>query len=98
MHARVTTIEGQPDRIDSAIQQVRDEVLPVLREQEGWKGFTVLVDRSSGKMIGLSFFEDESALGASDPAVADSRARAAETSGAPAPRVERLEVVIDEMA
>ena len=98
MHARVTTIEGQPDRIDSAVQQVRDEVLPVLREQEGWKGFTVLADRSSGKMVGISFFETAEAVEASDSAVADSRNRAAEASGASAPQVQQMEVVIDEMA
>lgn len=98
MHARVTTIEGQPDRMDSAIQQVRDEVLPILREQEGWKGFTVLADRSSGKMLGISFFESEEAVAASDAAVAQARERAAEASGASAPRVEFLEVVLDEMA
>ena len=98
MHARVTTIEGDPSRVDSAIQQVRDEVLPILKQQEGWKGFTVLADRSSGKMVGLSFFDSEETLAASDAAVADSRDRAAEASGASSPQVERMEVVIDEMA
>ena len=98
MHARITTIQGQPDRIDAAVQQVRDEVLPILREQDGWKGFTVLADRSSGKMLGISFFESREAVDASDRAVADSRNRAAEASGAAAPQVEFMEVVIDEMA
>ena len=98
MHARITTIEGDPDRIDGAVQQVRDEVLPILKEQDGWKGFTVLADRSSGKMVGISFFESEEAVRASDAAVADSRNRAAEASGASAPSIDYMEVVIDEMA
>ena len=98
MHARITTIEGDPDRIDNAVQQARDEVLPVLKEQDGWKGFTVLADRSSGKLVGVSFFESEETLRASDEAVAESRGRVAETSGASAPQVEFLEVVLDEMA
>ncbi len=73
-------------------------MLPILREQEGWKGFTVMADRSSGKMFGISFFESEEAVAASDSAVAESRNRAAEASGASAPQVEVMEVLVDEMA
>ena len=98
MHARLTTLQGDPERIEGAVQVARDEVLPTLREQDGWKGFTVLVDRSSGRMLGISFWESEDALAASDAAIAASRERAAEVSGAQSPSVERLEVVLDEMA
>ena len=98
MHARLTTIEGEPGRIDEAIRVAREDVLPTLREQDGWKGFTVLADRSSGRMLGISFWESEDALAASEAAIAASRERAAEVSGAQSPSVERLEVVLDEMA
>ena len=98
MHARITTIQGDPDRIDNAVQQARDEVLPILKEQDGWKGFTVLADRSSGKLVGISFFDSEETVRASDSAVADSRSRVAETGGGSAPQVDFMEVVIDEMA
>ncbi len=98
MHARITTIEGTADSIDAAVQKARDEVLPILKEQEGWKGFTVLADRGSGKLVGLSFFESEETLRASDSAVAQSRESVAEASGASSPRVEFFEVVLDEMA
>ena len=98
MYARLTTIEGAADSIDAAVQKARDEVLPILREQDGFKGFTVAVDRSSGKMIGLSFFEDEETLRASDSAVAQSRDAVAQAGGGSSPRVDFMEVVIDEMA
>jgi len=98
MHARITTIEGDAGRVDAAVQKARDEVLPILRQQPGWKGFTVMADRSSGKLVGISFFESEDAVRASDAAVADTRSAVAEAGGAAAPRVEFLEVVIDEMA
>jgi hypothetical protein len=98
MHARITTIQGDPGRIDAAVQKARDDVLPILKEQQGWKGFTVMADRSSGKLVGISFFDSEDTLRASDEAVAESRNRVADESGASGPQVEFFEVVIDEMA
>jgi heme-degrading monooxygenase HmoA len=98
MHARITTIDGDPGRVDDALERVRSEVLPLLKEQEGWKGFTVMVDRSSGKMIGVSFFDSEETLAASDRAVAESRNRVADAGGSSGPKVEFFEVAIDETA
>lgn len=98
MHSRVTTLEGQPDRIDDAISQVEAEVLPVLREQDGFKGFTVHVNRSSGKVLGISYWESEQALQASEEAISGPREQAAERAGASAgASVERFEVAIDTM-
>jgi heme-degrading monooxygenase HmoA len=96
MHVRITTIEGDPGRVDDAIQRARDEVLPLLRDLDGYKGFTVMVDRSSGKMVGASWFESEETLAASDRAVAASRDNVAQAGGAAGPKVEFFEVVIDD--
>jgi heme-degrading monooxygenase HmoA len=99
MHARTTTIEGQPDAIDEAVRQVESEVLPLLREQAGFKGFTLHVDRSSGKVVGTSYWESQQAMDASEEAVSAPREEAARRGGASsAPVVERYEVVIDTMA
>jgi heme-degrading monooxygenase HmoA len=95
MDARVTTIEGQPDRVDDVIGQVESDVLPTLQQQDGFKGFTLLVDRSSGKVIGLSYWESTDAQQASEQAIRESRERAAETSGAPGAAVEVFEVAVD---
>jgi heme-degrading monooxygenase HmoA len=99
MHARMTTIQAQADRIDDTVAQVRSSVLPVLEEQEGFRGFTVHVDRSSGKIVGTSYWESEEAMKASEEAVSGPRAQAAESSGSTGgPTVEHFEVAVDTMA
>ena len=99
MHARTTFIQADPQKIDEAVQQVRTETLPILEQQDGFKGFTLLIDRSGGKVVGVSFWESPDALEASESAVRDSRQRAADAGGASgAPVVEQFEVAIDTMA
>lgn len=99
MYARTTTIEGQADRIDEVVRQVESEVLPVLKEQAGFKGFTVHVNRSSGKVVGTSYWESQQAMEASEEAVSGPREEAAQRAGASGgPAVENFEIAIDTMA
>ena len=99
MYARTTTIEGQADRIDEVVREIESGVLPVLKQQDGFKGFTVHVNRSSGKVVGTSYWESQQAMEASEEAVSgprDESARSAGASGGPA--VEQFEVAVDTMA
>ena len=59
MHARSGSLEVAPDRLDDAIARFEQELVPRYREQSGYKGFTMLVDRESGKVHGLSFWDSE---------------------------------------
>ena len=98
MHARTTTLELDPSRLDDAIRQLESEDVPRWKELDGFKGFTLLVDRQSGKALGTTYWESKEAMDASEEAVSPSRERAAETGGASsAPRVERFEVAVDTM-
>lgn len=99
MHARLTKLQMDAARIDDAVRQLEEEDLPRWKEIDGFKGFTVLADRQSGKVVGTSYWESEHAMNASEEAVRPSRERAAQTGGATgAPVVERFEVVLDTMA
>jgi heme-degrading monooxygenase HmoA len=96
MHARVTTLSMEPGRIDAATDQLREQDLPKFRELDGFRGFTLFGDRESGKAFGISFWDSEEQMQASEEAVKDSRRRAAEAGGASGePEVERFEVLID---
>jgi heme-degrading monooxygenase HmoA len=96
VHARVTTIEMDPARIDEAVAQLEEQDLPTWKDIDGFKGFTLLIDRKSGKVIGTSYWATQEQMQASEDAVADSRQRAADTGGAAdPPQVERLEVALD---
>jgi heme-degrading monooxygenase HmoA len=92
----MTTIDADPDRIDDLVREVESGVMPVLKEQDGFKGFTVHVDRSSGKVVGTSYWESQEALEASEEAVRGAREEAAERGGGSA-TVEVFEVAIDTM-
>lgn len=98
MHARVTTLQGQPDRADDVAAQLQRDDVPGFEQLDGFKGMTLMVDRGSGKMMALTFWESEDALRASEEAVKDARSRAAEQGGAGEPQVERYEVLFDTMA
>ena len=96
MHARVTTLEVPPDRIDDAARHVQERVLPQLSQMEGYKGFVALGSRQSGKLQGVSFWESEEALRATDEAVVSVREGAAEASGGTVVSVEEYEVFVNE--
>ena len=96
MHARVSTIQMDPNRIDESVGQLEERDLPTIQELDGFRGFTLLVDRSGGKVIGTSYWDSEEQMRASEDAVKDARQRAADTGGATGePQVERFEVAID---
>ena len=54
MYARHVTVHGSPEKVDEAIQSLRDHVLPVLKDCDGFKGQLLLVDRAKGEGIGIS--------------------------------------------
>jgi heme-degrading monooxygenase HmoA len=96
MHARLTTIEGLPDRMDDAARHVQEQTLPQLRQMEGFKGFVALGDRQSGKVLGVAFWESEEVLRATEGAVSGVRSGVAEAAGGTVAGVERYEVIVFE--
>ena len=99
MHARTTTVNGRPDAIDKTVEQVRSELLPLLEQQAGFKGFTLHVDRLRGKAVGTIYWESQDAMAASEEAVRGLREDAARSGGASdEPLVEHFEVALDTMA
>lgn len=98
MYARVTTLEGPPDRIDDGIRHVREQVLPQLQQMDGFKGFIALGDRQSGKLLGVALWESEEALRATEEAVTRIRSGAAEATGGTVAGVEQYEVTVFEIS
>ncbi len=96
MHARSAVIEMAPEKIDDAVEFWKDEQIPKYREQDGYKGFTLMVNRDSGKVFGVSFWESEDALRASDELGKQARAGLAETGGGSEQPRENWEVAVDD--
>ena len=85
MFARVSTIKGLPNRVEDGIRQFREQVLPAGRKFTGFKGAYLLVDRHSGKFVGITLWETEKALQASAAAADQLRAQATKAAAAPKP-------------
>jgi len=96
MYARVTTIEGAPDKMDDATRHVQEQTLPQLQQMDGFKGFVALGDRQSGKVLGVAFWESEEALRATEEAVSSVRSGAAGASDGTVAGVEQYEVLVYE--
>ncbi len=94
MHARITTIEGLPDKMDDATRHVQEQTLPQLRQMDGFKGFVALADSQGGRLLGVAFWESEEALRATEEAASSVRSGAAEAAGGSVAGVEQYEVVV----
>ncbi len=98
MYARVTTVQSPPERVDDATRHIRENLLPQLQQQDGFKGFIGLGDRQSGKVLGVVLWESEEALRASDEAASRLRSGAAEATGSSVADVDRYEVTLFEVS
>ena len=93
MYARSTTIQANQSSIDAGIAHVRDEVLPALKEIDGFIGLSMIVDRNSGRCIATSAWQNEEAMRASADRVQPVRGRAAEILGG-SPEVAEWEIAV----
>ncbi len=97
MFARTSTLEVPPEQIDEAVQNVREQVLPLIQQQDGFKGFIVLADRQAGKAIGVSLWESEEAMQASEEVGNRTRSETAQAGGGSVAGVDRYEVALFEV-
>ena len=98
MHARLTTVEAPPDRMDDATRHIQEQLLPQLQQLDGFEGFIALQDRESGRVRGVAFWESEEALRATDEAAARIRGSVEEATGGTIAGVENYEVVVFEVS
>lgn len=96
MYARVTVVEGDPDRIDAGAKSYEENVLPAIQAVEGYKGSMLMADRSTGKGIGISLWETEEARRAGGEAVAQARQKTIEEMGGTVPPVDEYEVLVSD--
>jgi quinol monooxygenase YgiN len=93
VYARSTTIQAQPASIDAGVAHVRDEVLPALKELDGFIGLSMMVNRDTGRCIATSAWQDQQAMRMSENQVQRVRNRAAEILGG-TPEVEEWEIAL----
>ena len=69
MYARSTTFRGDPPAIDEGVAYTRDKVLPALAQMDGCLGLSMFVDRTTGRCIVTTSWDDVEALRRSAEAV-----------------------------
>jgi heme-degrading monooxygenase HmoA len=93
MFARYTTVRGNPDKIDAAIEYVDGEGRTAVEAAPGNLGFAVLNDAAGGRLIGASYWDSREAMREGEAALADVRSSAASVAEGEV-SIERFEVVI----
>lgn len=93
MYARSTTVVANPMSMDAGIAHIRDEVMPVLMDMDGYIGLSMLVDRASGRCIATSAWQTMEAMHTSEPQVRSVRDRATEILGG-RPQVDEWEIAV----
>ncbi|MDQ3910311.1 MAG: hypothetical protein M3305_00680 [Actinomycetota bacterium] len=93
----MSTFQGSVDQAVEGIKVAREQILPVARLQDGFKGLFILYDRESGRSLSITLWETEEDMHASEEAASRARAESAETSGDVVVGVERYEVVLHEL-
>jgi heme-degrading monooxygenase HmoA len=96
MHTRVLTFTGAKN-IDDGVVFVRDEAVPVLEEQKGYRGVTASADRDGGVLGVLSLWETEADRDASFGPLAELRQQGLDVVGGEL-KVESFEQLVEEVA
>src|SRR5919205_673662 len=65
MFARVTTVQGSPNRMDEGIRYFQEQVVPRVAALEGFQGAYLLINRKTGKTVRITFWETTEAEQAS---------------------------------
>lgn len=98
MHAQMTTIETSPAKIDDTMRHVREQLLPEFQKAEGFKGFVALSHHQSGKLLGLTLWEDEEAVQSTEEVTSRVRGGISEPLGGAIVDAEDYEVFIFEVS
>jgi heme-degrading monooxygenase HmoA len=81
-YVRLITANGDPEKLDAAIVQLRNHVLPLLKTLKGYRATIASVDRQSGRLSVSTVWETKADLEASESNVAGPRAEVAKIAGA----------------
>ena len=96
MFVRMTLTDGVTD-VDAAAAQLRDEVLPQVKELKGFRGITASADREAGVVGILTLWETEADMKASDAAASQMRETAVKAMGGRLVEVQAYEQVVQEI-
>jgi heme-degrading monooxygenase HmoA len=94
MHARVLRIKGSTDKVDDGIENFTTQALPAVKQQDGYAGSRLFINRDTGDGMIITYWRDEQTLRASDEALRSLRAEASAKFGTQTPKSEHFEAAV----
>lgn len=73
MHARVTYLEGAPERAQEAVREVRERALTVIGAAGGFEGALLLLDAEAGRAMAITLWASRQDLDATEDLANDLR-------------------------
>lgn len=61
-YVRVVRLKGDPNKVDEAIKQWTQGILPLLKKQPGFRGATLTGNRKTGDALSVSYWESETTM------------------------------------
>jgi heme-degrading monooxygenase HmoA len=94
---RLTTIEGDPSKVDEGIASYKSSAVPAVKKQPGARAAILLVDRKAGKSFSGTLWDTEKDLQNSEAALTALRKGIAQKAGDKSPKVEVFEIAFTEI-
>jgi heme-degrading monooxygenase HmoA len=94
MFARVRITSGVPDKVNDGIRHFREVVVASYKDVAGFEGAYLLVNRKSGKVMGITLWDSEASMKATGAASERLRAAGTQVVAGRTPPPEEYEVIV----
>jgi hypothetical protein len=93
-HVRVVRLKGDPARTEEAITQWKNEIFPLLKKQEGFRGASLVGNRKTGDGFSVAYWETERAMQNARPRVRPQALAVLERTGGKIVEEDECEVAV----
>jgi len=98
MHARLISFSGaDPDKRENAIHTIRETVIPMLRQYDGFAGYIALYDAENRRAKAVLLWESEDAAEEAEKELVERRQKLAASVGLTVESADLYEVTVMEM-
>jgi hypothetical protein len=98
MHARLISFSGaDPERREKAIQTIRETVIPMLRQYDGFAGYIALYDAANQRARAILLWESEEDAESAEETLVERRQKLAASVGLTVESADLYEVPVLEL-
>jgi heme-degrading monooxygenase HmoA len=94
MFARVRVTSGVPEKVDDGIRHFRENVVASYQDVAGFQGAYLLVNRKTGKVMGVTLWDTEANMQATGRTSEKLRAAGSQVVSGTTPEPDEYEVVV----